>query len=116
MRQAGILAAACLYALDHHRERLADDHRRARELRAALAALPGALDRSRGSVETNILVIGITVATPERWCEAMARRGVRIVPFGTRALRAVLHLDVDDQAVRFSAEAFAACARELREG
>lgn len=115
MRQAGILAAACLHALDHHRERLADDHRRARDLAGLIARLPGlAIDPP--SVETNILVIGVTVGIPSRWCEAMARRGVRIVPFGPGALRAVTHLDVDDEAIKAAAEAFAASARELQAG
>ncbi len=113
MRQSGILAAACLHALDHHRERLADDHRRARELAGRLAQLPE-LTIDPASIETNIIVIGVRVGSPGQWCEAMARRGVRIVPFGPSALRAVTHLDVDDEAIRSAAEAFAASARGLQ--
>lgn len=115
MRQAGILAAACLHALDHHRERLADDHRRARTLAASLAQLPE-LSIDPASVETNILVVAVNAGSPSEWCEAMARRGVRIVPFGPGALRAVTHLDVDDGAIRFAAESFASTAREMRGG
>jgi threonine aldolase len=115
MRQAGILAAAGLYALDHHRDRLAEDHRRARRLAIILSEME-ALEIDPATVETNIIVIGIRIGVPERWCEAMARRGVRIVPFGPGALRAVTHLDVDDEAIRIAGDAFGACARELRGG
>jgi len=115
MRQVGILAAAGLYALDHHRDRLIEDHRRARVLAECLRKIPG-LDIDPAEVETNILRIGLRCGTPESWCEAMARRGVRIVPFGRTALRAVTHLDVDDEAISETSAAFAACALEQRAG
>lgn len=113
MRQAGILAAAGLYAIAHHRERLADDHRRARRLAQALSGIDE-LSIDPADVETNILRIGVRAATPERWCEAAERRGVRIVPFGNDAVRAVLHLDVDDEDLSAAIAAFEECARELR--
>lgn len=115
MRQAGIIAAAALYALEHHRDRLAEDHRRARELATFLSGMPE-FSIDPATVETNIVVIGITRGTPERWCEAMARRGVRIVPFGPGALRSVTHLDVDDSGIRLAEEAFADSALEMRGG
>ena len=58
MRQAGIIAAAGIYALRHHVDRLAEDHERARQLAAGLAELPGiALDADR--VETNIVIFDV---------------------------------------------------------
>lgn len=110
MRQAGILAAGALHAIDHHRDRLADDHRRARRLAGALAAMePFELDPE--GVETNIVVIGLRAGSPSEWCERLARAGLRVVPFGKRAIRAVLHLDVDDERLSRAIEAFESCAR-----
>lgn len=115
MRQVGILAAAGIYALDHHRDRLIEDHRRAKDLARALSRIPG-LSIDPDAVETNILVIGLTAGTPDGWCEAMSREGIRIVPFGANALRAVTHLDVDDAAITAATGAFASCARRLQGG
>jgi threonine aldolase len=100
MRQAGILAAACLFALDHHVERLADDHRRARALAERAARVPG-LAADPAATETNIVLI--QVEDPARDAAAVVRaleaQGVRMVPFGPRTVRAVTHLDVDDRAI-----------------
>jgi threonine aldolase len=113
MRQAGILAAAGLHALTHHRGRLADDHARAQRLAQALSRIEElAIDPA--DVETNILRIGIRVADPDRWCAAAERRGLRIVPFGAHAVRAVLHLDVSDEDLSEAIVVFGECARELR--
>lgn len=109
MRQAGILAAACLHALDHHRPRIAEDHRRARALATAVAEHPVfAVDPAE--VETNIVVIRVREGEPEWWCERMKERGVLIAAFGPGALRCVTHLDVDDEGISAAADAFAACA------
>src|SRR5690606_13091079 len=79
MRQAGILAAAGLYAIEHHRAGLADDHRRARRLADAMAALPGfRLDPA--AVETNI-VIAETVEPAPAVLERLAARGVLLSMF-----------------------------------
>lgn len=107
MRQAGILAAAGLYALDHHVTRLAEDHRRARRLAEGLAALPGVrLDPAR--VQTNIVVFGLepTAPDPAALCAAVAA-DVRALPFGPRQVRLVTHLDVDDAGVERALAAFA---------
>jgi len=96
MRQAGIIAAAGLYALDHHVDRLAEDHARARRLAEGLATLPG-LQLDPGTVDTNIVVFGAPDAPA--LSDAMARRGVRIAAIGPRRLRAVTHLDVDDDGI-----------------
>lgn len=115
MRQAGILAAAGLHAIEHHRQRLSEDHRRAHRLAVALSSFDE-LSIDPDEVETNILRIDVRVATPDRWCAAAERRGLRIVPFGATAIRAVLHLDVDDADLNDAIVAFGECARELRAG
>jgi threonine aldolase len=89
MRQAGILAAAGLYALDHHVARLADDHERAQRLATGLG-LPAA-------VPTNIVVL----ETPDapRVAAAAAEQGVLVSALGPQFLRLVTHLDIDDAGV-----------------
>jgi hypothetical protein len=98
MRQAGLLAAAGLYALRHNLDRLADDHRRARRARrrpAEIAGLHAAVP------ETNIVMIDLADprSTPARCYDGSMRRGVRMTQFGPRRLRAVTHLDVDDAGI-----------------
>ncbi|MFN2134433.1 MAG: threonine aldolase family protein [Candidatus Promineifilaceae bacterium] len=93
MRQAGIAAAGCIYALEHHVERLQDDHDNMQRLAAGLRAVPGLRIPSR--VDTNILFFGVD---PERssaaaFEAAMRERGVLMVRLGER-LRMVTHLDV----------------------
>ena len=89
LRQAGIAAAACLYALDHHVERLADDHANARRLAQGLVEL--GLDVHTPDPQTNMVFFR---ADHGDFLGALERRGVRIGPVGDR-LRAVTHLDVD---------------------
>ena len=92
MRQAGIIAAAGLYALDHHVDRLADDHENARALADGLAAIDGVvLDPAQ--VDTNIVVFGVPDA--EAFCAALDREGVKMSAIGPQRVRAVTHLDVD---------------------
>jgi threonine aldolase len=96
MRQAGILAAAALWALDHNMERLADDHANARLIAERLAERPGfAVNLER--VETNIVLVDLGGSMPAAEAAATALReaGVRCLPFGPRRLRLVTHLDVD---------------------
>ena len=99
MRQVGVLAAAGLYALDHHVQRLAEDHARARRAAQACAeAAPGCVDPEL--VETNIVMLS-TART--RWgaaelAAAAADQGVRGYAAGPALLRLVWHLDVDDAA------------------
>lgn len=96
MRQAGILAAAALYALDHHVERLAEDHANAQRLARHLATLPGVSLDPR-TVQTNLVFMdtsGTGISAPEL-SDRMLTHGVRIGPMGPDTLRAVTHLDVD---------------------
>jgi threonine aldolase len=90
MRQVGILAAAGLYALDHHIPRLADDHARAKRLAVALDVDPA-------DVETNIVVL--EVADAPGVAVAAAEQGVLVSALGPRFMRFVTHLDVDDDAI-----------------
>ncbi|HEU4908081.1 MAG TPA: GntG family PLP-dependent aldolase [Propionibacteriaceae bacterium] len=92
-RQAGVLAAACRYALDHHVHRLADDHLAARSFaKAVVSHVPAAVDPD--TVETNVVVIntGSTPAAPI--ATAAAERGVLVSALGPFMIRAVTHLDV----------------------
>jgi threonine aldolase len=90
MRQVGILAAAGLFALDHHVARLADDHARARRLAEALGADPV-------HVDTNIVVLDAPDAAGV--ATRAAERGVLVSALGPRFLRLVTHLDVDDDGI-----------------
>lgn len=100
MRQTGILASAGLHALDHHLERLADDHARARRAAHAFAeAAPGCIDPT--TVETNIVVLDLTDtdwSAAHHMVEAALAAGVRGYAVGRHAVRLVWHLDVDDAA------------------
>ena len=104
MRQVGIFAAAALHGLDHHRERLVEDHANARLLAELLAASP-AVAIDLGSVQTNIVVFQIAPgAIDADALVARAReRGLLLNAFGGRALRAVTHLDVSNEQVRCGA-------------
>ncbi|WP_420843216.1 threonine aldolase family protein [Cryptosporangium phraense] len=86
MRQAGILAAAGLYALEHHLPRLADDHARAARLAEALGA---------PAPQTNLVLL--TVPDPFAVVRAAADQGVLVGVFGPSTVRAMTHLDVDDE-------------------
>ena len=105
MRQAGIVAAAGTYALEHHVERLADDHTRARTLAEALhdAGMPVDLEQ----VETNFVQIDLGPLGLDR-ADALARLQAAGVGLSTtphdRVLRAVTHLDVTDEDIALAAE------------
>lgn len=100
MRQSGLLAAAALYAMDHHVVRLADDHANAKRLAEALAAIPGVSlepDQKAHGVESNLVFFDLGAALPfdgAGFCERMAARGVLMLPTAPRRVRAVTHLDV----------------------
>ncbi len=95
MRQVGIIAAAAIYALAHHRERLVEDHANARRFAEALHGQHG-ITIDLVTVQTNIVIINIaqTKFGVAAACDALKREGVLVVPFGATTLRAVTHLDV----------------------
>jgi threonine aldolase len=107
MRQAGIIAAACLYALDHHVERLAEDHANARHLAEGLAEIPG-IELDPATVETNIVWFDVRgrLSAPEV-AAALEEQGVLIGGFGPTRMRAVTHLDVDRAGIQSALQALA---------
>jgi len=103
MRQSGILGAAGLYALEHHLDRLGDDHAKARLLAERL--------QGHGSVtplapDTNIVMLDVaaSVASADEAVVRLAAEGVYVVPFGPQRLRAVTHLDVSTDDVAWAAD------------
>jgi threonine aldolase len=103
MRQAGIVAAAGTYALEHHVERLADDHRRARRLAVGLAEAGLAVDPDR--VETNFVQVDVAPLGSAEAIALLAESGVGLS--GTihpGVLRAVTHLDVHDDDIERAVE------------
>ena len=104
MRQAGIIAAAGLYALDHHIERLRIDHDNARILADRLKAIPGV---SVLEPQTNIVFfdVGGTAINAPDLARELAKAGILIGPESRTSLRAVTHLDVDAAGIEAAAEA-----------
>jgi threonine aldolase len=104
MRQAGYLAAAGLYALDHHVARLADDHARAAAIGRVLAALPWVA--SLAPVETNIVIFRVAPGRPaEAVVEHLAGAGIRSLAIAEGTVRLVFHLDIGDADVEVIARA-----------
>lgn len=95
MRQAGVIAAGGLYALEHHLERLVDDHRLARALAATFERHAG-FCAWPAEVESNIVMVQITRSgwTPERLTHALGEHGVLTLPMSATSVRFVTHLDV----------------------
>lgn len=94
MRQAGIVAAGGLHALEHHVDRLADDHLRARRIAEVVAdRFPGAIDPA--TVETNMVCCDASVF-PEKFPARLADRGIRVGMLDPQTVRFATHLDVDD--------------------
>ncbi len=106
LRQAGILAAAGLYALDHHVERLAEDHANARTFARRIAQIPG-IRLDPPSVETNLVFFDVeaTGRSADEIAARLRRLGVRIGVEDVHRMRAVTHLDVDRAAVELAADA-----------
>lgn len=106
MRQAGILAAAGIFALDHNRTRLVDDHRNAREFAEGVAGAPG-LEVDLQGVHTNIILLSLEKSgrSPEEVLARLKDRGVLLSAGNYMGLRAVTHLDVTTDQVREAAAA-----------
>jgi len=105
MRQAGVIAAAALYALDHHRQRLATDHANARILADAIRTAPG-LQLDPDQVDTNmvIFVVAPRLGTAAEFVAALAEQGVLMGAISATKIRAGTHLDVDEQQIRRAGE------------
>jgi threonine aldolase len=104
MRQAGILAAAGSFALDHHVERLAEDHQNAQVFAEQISNIPG-LRLENPNVETNLIFINVenTGLNASDISARMLNKGVRIGITNENCLRAVTHLDVGEDDVREAA-------------
>jgi threonine aldolase len=105
MRQAGIIAAACIYALDHHVERLAEDHANAKALAEGLAEISGiAIDPT--TVETNIVWFDVRGwLAADEVAAALKEQGVLMGGYGQSRMRAVTHLDVDRAGIEVALDA-----------
>jgi threonine aldolase len=105
MRQAGVAAAGALYAVEHHIERLAEDHRHARVLAQAIADTPG-LRLDPPDVETNLVWFEADrdLGTARDVAAALKQRGVLVHPAGPQTLRACTHLDVSAAQAQRAAE------------
>ena len=102
LRQAGIVAAGALYALDHNVDRLAEDHANAAALASGLSQLDG-VTIDPAEIETNIVIF--EVDDPEAVCATIERAGVRMGVVGPRRIRAVTHLDVDADGIQRAVQA-----------
>ena len=109
MRQAGIIAAAGVYALKHNVDRLAEDHDNARRFARLIAQIDG-VEVDPDAIETNMIYFGVagTGLTAPQVSERLLAHGVRIGPMGEHLMRAVTHLDVDTAGVEEAAQALRA--------
>ncbi len=107
MRQVGIIAAGALYALEHHFDRLADDHRHAREIAEAIAELPG-VQLNLDTVQTNIIIFQFEHPriTPPELVERLKDQGILIISMGGNKLRIVTHLHITDEDVAYAIRTF----------
>jgi threonine aldolase len=114
MRQVGILAAGALYAVQHNRERLTEDHANAKLLAEAVLKSPGlSLDPKP---ETNIVVVRIDPAlgSSTSFCKELAEEGIGALPFGPNHLRFVTHLDVTREQVARAGEVLEKLTNSVR--
>jgi threonine aldolase len=93
MRQAGIIAAGALYALKYHRERLVEDHEKARRLAEGIASIPG-LEIDLSTVETNIVIFHTVSRSAPELVRKFLAEGLTMNVLAADAIRAVTHLDV----------------------
>jgi threonine aldolase len=105
MRQAGILAAGALHALEHHRARLAEDHANARALAEGLSRLPG-LELDLASVQTNIVLMRVQNPPAVTLMSALNQAGVRVLATGPDTIRAVTSLMVCSEDVALAVRIF----------
>ena len=107
MRQAGVIAAGALYALDHHINRLAEDHDNARLLANAVTQLPG-LALESGAVESNLvwLTVDPSLGTARDLAARLKEKGVLVSALGAQVIRACTHLDVNRAGINQAIEVF----------
>ena len=117
MRQAGVIAAGALYALDHHVERLAEDHANAARLGEAVRQIDG-LRLTPDQIDTNNVIFDDdpVLGTAAEFCARLKERGLLMLALGPRMVRAVTHLDVSAADVDRAAEILAETAQPLPAG
>jgi threonine aldolase len=106
MRQVGGLAVACLYAMDHHVERLAEDHANAKLLAEAIRDVPG-FTLTPEKVETNLVWFEVDAARygpPKDVAGKLREKGIAVSALGSSTVRAVTHLDVSKDDCERAAE------------
>ncbi len=105
MRQAGFLAAAGIYALDHHVHRLKEDHARAKTLGNTLQELPWV--KAVMPVDTNIVIFEVADGlTPEKCLTSLANHQIKALAFSATEIRLVTHLDFTDQMLEYTLDSF----------
>ncbi|MDA2810109.1 GntG family PLP-dependent aldolase [Nocardiopsis sp. RSe5-2] len=109
MRQAGIIAAGALYALDHHLERLADDHARAERLAASLSAAPGL----SAEALTNMVIAKTEPGEAPKLAELAGAHGVGCIAIAEDTVRMVVHLDVSEADIAEAAARITKAAEAL---
>jgi threonine aldolase len=95
MRQIGLLAAAADYAVENHVDLLEDDHKRARKFAEAVNINP-AFEIDLESVETNIVLFDVNEGSADEALKVFAEKGIGMVPFGPKTIRATFHFQVGD--------------------
>lgn len=116
MRQAGILAGAAIFALDHHRERMKEDHANARALAQGLSQIPG-LGVAPGEVETNMVLFDLSpelAMNAQQLCDHLKVHGVLMLATAPRRIRAVTHLDVSGAMIPRAVDAVRECIAAAR--
>jgi len=98
MRQVGLIAAGALYALEHHRQRLTEDHDNARKLARILARLPG-YQLDPDTVETNIVIFKVSTLPARQLADKLKQSGVHVLAVAADTIRAVTHLDVTTEQI-----------------
>jgi threonine aldolase len=103
-RQAGVIAAGALFALEHHRQRLPEDISRARRFAEALRDLPD-ISLDLAAVQSNIVRFEVTSMSAGAFVDACHARGVHLLPGGHHGVRAVMHLGISDEDATRAVEA-----------
>jgi threonine aldolase len=107
IRQGGILAAAALYALEHHFPKLQEDHRKAKYFAGEINQLPG-ISIDPQTVETNIVIFEVdqSVIATDTLVQKLQENGVRMFKFGPTRIRAVFYLQISDADVQYAVDVF----------
>lgn len=117
LRQAGVLAAAMEYALDHHIERLAVDHAFAQQIAETVRGMLGCTLRPE-KVDTNLVIFHLdpTLGTAAQFAARLKEKGLAVLPIGPQSIRACTHLDVTKAQIDAACQILADVALECRQG